>query len=138
MMIIKSNPVTEEVSAVDGHQLYKLITPQGEKKETQMGHLVSGYRVVLLCRFMVQKSHYKCPPSMFICEKPGLVRSTSWWSTTQQSMQLVIEMSHSRLYCRDFGDFVCKSTRVKGRIPQIQPWRGTVLQSLVSSLIKNT
>lgn len=42
-MIIKSNPVTEEVSAVDGHQLYKLITPQGEKKETQMGHLVSGY-----------------------------------------------------------------------------------------------
>lgn len=33
MMIIKSNPVTEEVSAVDGHQLYKLITPQGEKRD---------------------------------------------------------------------------------------------------------
>ncbi len=81
-----------------------------------MGHLVSGYRVVLLCHFMVQKSYYKCLPSMFVCEKPGLVRSTSWWSTTQQSMQLVIEMSHSRLYCRDFGDFVdfvCKSTRVQ-------------------------
>lgn len=26
-MIIKSNPVTEEVSAVDRHQLYNLITP---------------------------------------------------------------------------------------------------------------
>lgn len=32
-MIIKSNPVTEEVSAVDKHQLYNLIAPQGEKRD---------------------------------------------------------------------------------------------------------
>lgn len=32
-MVVKSNPVTEEVSAVDGHQLYKLITSQGEKRD---------------------------------------------------------------------------------------------------------
>lgn len=109
MMIIKSNPV-RNLSSGRASVIQADYTTRG-KKGPQMGHLMSGYRVVPLCHFMVQKSYYKCLPSMFVCGKPGLVH-TSWWSPTQQSMQLVIEISHSRLYCRDFVDFVCKSTRM--------------------------
>lgn len=92
-MIIKSNLVTEVVSAVDRHQLHNLITPQGEKRDP-FPNALDVHQFVI---FIVQKSYSKCPQCTLVavCVKPELVRTLCWF-TTQQSMQLVILTSHSK------------------------------------------
>jgi len=59
-MIIKSNLVTEEVSAVDRHQLHNLITPQGEKREP-FPNALDVHQFFPVCHFIVQQSYFECP-----------------------------------------------------------------------------